>query len=41
MIVNPAKTAEPAKMLFGLWTLVCPRKRTRWWSRFPHVKGQF
>jgi len=24
-VVNPAKTAEPIKMLFGLWTWVGPR----------------
>jgi len=40
-VVNPAQTAEPINMSFGLWTRVVPRKRIRWGSRSPMCNGIF
>jgi len=36
-----AKTAEPIKMPFGMWTGVAQETIIKWRSSFPHVKGSF
>jgi len=39
--VSPAKTAEPIKMPFGVWTQVGPRNRVLDGSRDPPQEGHF
>jgi len=39
--VSCAKTAEPVKMPFGLWTRMGPRKHVLDGGPDPHVKEQF
>jgi len=38
-VVSPAKTVEPIKMPFGLWTQVCPRNRVLDGGRDPSCEG--
>jgi len=40
-IVTPVKTAEPIEMMFGLWTLVGPRKHMLDGGPDPRGKGQY